>query len=390
MTAQTAPSQSTRVNVVDCLRGFAVCGIIIIHFLEHLNFYNFPKPTALDQGIWDTVFFLGASKMYAIFALLFGFSCYIQHHNQERKGYDFRLRFAWRMLLLFLWGMLDLFFYNGDILCTYAVIGLLLIPLVKAPDKVLIALAIFLFLQPIEIAYMILGAINPSIPPMDAGIGGYWGELFDACANGSLLDVASVGHRTGLQINFGWALENGRLTQTLMLFIVGMLLGRRRLFLDEGENTKFWKKVLVGSLIAFAIFLPLWKLVPGAIENRTVSNSAEILLNMWRNFAMMCFYVSGLVLLYYRTGAQKAITQLSYIGKMSLTCYLLQSIVGGFLFYNWGLAAYHWSRHSISFCLSLVFLVLLYFFCRWWTSHHRRGPLEELWSRATFLGRPNR
>ena len=27
-----------RINVVDGLRGFAVVGIIIIHFLEHLNF----------------------------------------------------------------------------------------------------------------------------------------------------------------------------------------------------------------------------------------------------------------------------------------------------------------------------------------------------------------
>ena len=123
-----------RINVVDSLRGFAVVGIIIIHFLEHLNFYSFPEPTPFDQGLWDTVFYIGASKMYAIFALLFGLSCYIQHHNAAKRGEDFRLRFAWRMLLLFGWGMLDLVFFNGDILCTYAVLGLFLIPLVKAPD----------------------------------------------------------------------------------------------------------------------------------------------------------------------------------------------------------------------------------------------------------------
>ena len=52
-----------RINVVDSLRGFAVVGIIIIHFLEHLNFYAFPEPTAFDQGLWYTVFYIGASKM---------------------------------------------------------------------------------------------------------------------------------------------------------------------------------------------------------------------------------------------------------------------------------------------------------------------------------------
>ena len=57
-----------RINIVDSLRGFAVVGIIIIHFLEHLNFYSFPEPTAFDPGLWDTVFYSGASKMYAIFA----------------------------------------------------------------------------------------------------------------------------------------------------------------------------------------------------------------------------------------------------------------------------------------------------------------------------------
>ena len=42
-----------RINVVDSLRGFAVVGIIIIHFLEHLNFYAFPNQRLLirDCGI---------------------------------------------------------------------------------------------------------------------------------------------------------------------------------------------------------------------------------------------------------------------------------------------------------------------------------------------------
>lgn len=380
------PLQSTRINVVDCLRGFAVCGIIIIHFLEHMNFYNFPEPTALDQGIWDTVFFLGASKMYAIFALLFGFSCYIQHHNAQKRGSDFRGRFAWRMFLLFIWGIIDLFFYNGDILCTYAVIGLLLIPLVKAPDKVLVALAIFLFLQPVEIAYGIIGALNPSVPPMDVGIGPLWATLSDVCAGGSLLDVGHAGVRYGLQSNFGWALENGRLTQTYLLFILGMLIGRRRLFLDEGGNLETWKRILVASIISFAVFFPLWKIVPWLVGNKTVAHSLDVQLNMWRNFSMMAFYVSGIVLLYYRTSAQRAISRLAAIGKMSLTDYLFQSIVGGFLFYNWGLGLYRVSGHTMSFCIAIAFLFVLYFLCRWWASNHRRGPLEEVWARLTHLG----
>ena len=61
--------------------------IILLHNIEHFNLYNFPEATtdfmkALDKGVWDTLFFLFSGKAYAIFALLFGFSFFIQFDNQ--------------------------------------------------------------------------------------------------------------------------------------------------------------------------------------------------------------------------------------------------------------------------------------------------------------------
>ena len=375
-----------RINVVDSLRGFAVVGIIIIHFLEHLNFYSFPEPTPFEQGLWDTVFYIGANKMYAIFALLFGLSCYIQHHNAEKRGEDFRLRFAWRMLLLFCWGLLDLVFFNGDILCTYAVLGLLLIPLVKASDKVLLVVAAILFVQPIELYYIVKGLFDSNALPMDLGYSHLWNVCYDACANGGFIDVARAGLTTGLQINFGWAIENGRFTQTLMLFVVGMLLGRKRLFINEGNSLKFWKRAMGYAVFAFAVTQALLLSIPIDEMSPCVGKSLEIMLKAWRNFAMMTFYVGGITLLYYTASSmQKAISHLECIGKMSLSDYLIQSMVGGFLFYNWGLGLYTVSSHGISFILGIIFCFCLYFFCRFWTSHFRRGPLEELWARATHI-----
>ena len=83
-----------RIEVVDALRGFAVMAIILLHNIEHFNLYNFPEATtdfmkALDKGVWDTLFFLFSGKAYAIFALLFGFSFFIQFDNQARKGKSF-------------------------------------------------------------------------------------------------------------------------------------------------------------------------------------------------------------------------------------------------------------------------------------------------------------
>lgn len=382
---QSPMAQGQRICVVDSLRGFAIVGIILIHFLEHLNFYQWPDPSPFEQGLWDTVFYLGANKMYAIFSMLFGLSCYIQHHNQEVKGNDFRLRFAWRMLLLFLWGMLDLVFFNGDLLCTYAVLGLLLIPLIKVSDRVLLCVAALLFFQPIELYYIIVGLINPTTQPMHIDLSSYWRACYDACGEGGFLDVARVNLLGGLQINFGWAIAHGRFTQTLFLFVVGLWLGRKRLFIDEGSHMEFWRKSLQWAISLFVFIQLLLNTVSFDEMTPAVGKSLEILFTAWRNFSMTIFYVGGIVLLYYRTRARNVINHLSYIGKMSLTDYLLQSIVGGFLFYNWGLGLFQVCSHGYSFLLGILFCVALYFFCRYWTICHRRGPLEELWYRATWL-----
>lgn len=378
--------KTKRINVVDSLRGFAVVGIILLHFLEHLNFYSFPELTPFDEGLWDTMFYLCGSKMYAIFALLFGLSCYIQHNNREQRGEDFRLRFAWRMLLLFGWGLLDLMFFNGDILCTYAALGLLLIPLVKAQDAVLAVLAFILFLQPIEVYNICHGLIDSNAQPIDLGVGECFDKVFTPCAEGGFWDVAIANLRYGLQINFGWAIEHGRFTQTLMLFIVGMLLGRKRLFLNEGSNLRFWKNVIIRFSLPMFVFMQLLLNTTNFGEMQIcVGQGLETLLAAWKNVAMASFYVAGITILYYTTSLRKSIEHLSYIGKMSLTNYLLQSIVGGFLFYNWGLGLHTVCGHTYSFCLGVIVCICLYFFCRMWCKHFRRGPLEELWAKATNI-----
>ena len=381
-----------RISLVDSLRGFAVIGIIIIHFLEHLNFNVGPRATRFEQNLFETVAFIGSSKMYAIFAILFGLSCYIQHHNQEKKGIDFRPRFAWRMFLLFVWGVIDLVFFNGDILCVYAVLGLLLIPLVKASDRVLGVIAGMLAVQPIELYYVIHGLIDPTLPTIDVGLGDCWSNIHEACANGSFLDVALANLTYGLRINFGWAAENGRLTQTFLLFVVGLLLGRRHLFFDEPHFRRRWKHLAIYALLAFGVFQVYLSFLPAFGElisaSPTVMRALKILITSWRNLSMTAFYISAFYLLYYGSRRAHALLKhLATIGRMSLTSYLAQSIVGAFIFYNWGLGLYRTCGHNKSLILSFIFLAALYVFCRWWAKHHRRGPVEELWARATWFGK---
>ncbi|MGM9737222.1 MAG: DUF418 domain-containing protein [Candidatus Cryptobacteroides sp.] len=383
---------NTRIDVADVLRGIAIGGIVLIHFIEHLNFYDFPEPVnefwaSVNSGVWDTVFFLLAGKMYAIFALLFGLSMFIQHDNQAQRGVDFRPRFAWRMVLLMGFGLLDLAFFNGDILFLYAVCGLLVLPLIRASDRVIAMVAFIFMLQPIEIASLIVGAFSPDAQPLNLGSGTMFRAIMPAQRDGSLLDVACAGLRYGVQLNITWSIEHGRMTQVIFLFLTGIMIGRKRLFYNEGDNLKVWKRVLLCSCAALAVILPLYNNVPGLYDSKIISKSLTVMLEMWRNLAMMSIIVSGIVLLFYKTGFGRPLMVIAPYGKMSLTHYIGQSIVGSMLFYGWGFGLYNVCGHTVSLLMGFAFVVLQCLFSHWWLRSHKRGPLEQLWHNATWLKR---
>ncbi|MBR7102244.1 MAG: DUF418 domain-containing protein [Tidjanibacter sp.] len=387
-TPSTLPN--TRIDVADVLRGIALAGIVLIHCIEHFNFYSFPAPASefmakLDQGIWDTVFFLLAGKMYAIFATMFGLSFFIQHDNQAQQGKDFRLRFAWRLVLLFCFGLFDLCFYNGDILTVYAVCGFFVIPLIRASNKVLGIIFALLIIQPIELIYIIGALFNPELTPLNLGSGQYFGTMMPAQANGTFFEALWASLSCGLPCNFLWAIENGRLTQTIYLFIVGIYIGRRRLFYNEGNNLKTWKKVLLWATVGFAVLWPAYEYLPAMADNRTIAKSLNVMLNMWKNFAMMLMIVSGIVLLFYQTKAKKSLMAFSYFGRMSMSNYIIQAILGSFLFYGWGLALHLTCRHTVSFLIGIGMLIVQMVFSYYWFRNHKRGPLEAIWRKLTWL-----
>ena len=392
MTYTPSLKPNTRKDVADILRGIAIGGIVLIHFIEQLNFYIFPEPSSelmakVNECVWDSTFFLLAGKMYAIFSMLFGLSLFIQHDNQAQLGVDFRPRFVWRMVLLMLFGLFDLLFYNGDILTLYAVCGVLVLPFVRASNRVLVGATILFALQPIEIAYIVMGLFDASTTSLDLGSSELFKAILPAQAEGSWLDVAQKGIEKGFLVNYTWAIEHGRATQTIFLFLLGIFIGRKRLFYDEGNNITIWKRILVVSLCAFAVLFPLYKIVPDMVDVASIKQSLSVMLNMWKNLAMMFVYVSGVVLLYYRTSARNILIKIAPYGKMSLTNYLTQSIVGGFVFYNWGLGMYRYSGHASSLLLGVLCVVLQYIFCRWWLSRHSHGPFEALWRKLTWIGK---
>lgn len=238
-----------RVDVADVLRGFAVLAIILLHAIEHFNFYQFPDPASrssflafTDKAIWDGLFFMFGGKAYAIFALLFGFSFFIQHDNQRMRGNDFRLRFCWRLILLFIIGQFNAAFFTGEVLVLYSLVGFILVLTCRLSTRLLIILASVFLLQPACI-YQILRALTDSsyeIARLDTS--SFWAATYAVQDAGDFWTTVKVNLWEGQLASLAWAWDHGRVFQTAGLFIFGMLIGRNGWFMRN--NLKNWGRLL--------------------------------------------------------------------------------------------------------------------------------------------------
>lgn len=377
---RTTNLPNTRIHVADALRGIAVAGIILIHACEHFNLYwaglGFDRAivAGLEKPVADFAWWLLAGKMYTIFALLFGVSFYVQSDNQAQRGRSFTGRFTWRMVLLFGIGLVNTAFYNGDILVLYAVLGLLLPWLGKLPTRWLWAVFALLAAQPFELFQIATG----DTLYLDASV---WGDpALPSFTDGGLGDTIAASLRYGQPMTFAWYLNSGRVTQTLALFVGGMLLGRRRLFYDEPGNRRVWGALLAGGLlIAAALFEP----------HGAESSPLRVMTAAWYNLAQTTVFVSAVVLLWYTyAGFRRTVGHLSVIGRMSLTNYLLQSVLGTMLFYNWGFGLFREVGTVYGLLLGVGIVVVQYQFSRLWLRRFSHGPVEWVWKKLTWIELP--
>jgi len=380
----------TRIDVADVLRGLAVMGIIVLHSIEHFNFYSFPDTTTQsawlnfsDKAIWDGLFFMFGGKAYAVFALLFGFSFFIQDNNQRMRGNDFRLRFCWRLILLFLLGNMNAAFFTAEVLVLYSLVGFILPLTCRLKDKWILILACVLLIQPLPLYYVIRACIDPSFVTPAIPTGHFWGAAFKVQSHGTFLETLRVNLWEGQIASLAWAWDHGRVFQTAALFLFGLLIGRRGLFLKE--NMSVWNKVLCGALITFFPLYGLGNMLPGFITNKAILTPLLLIITSLYKFAFMLILVSGVIFAFYRTNLHGLLMKITPYGKMSLTNYITQSIIGSLLFYNWGLALHSQLGITASFLVGVLLFILQLAFCRWWMSRHAHGPLEYLWKRATWL-----
>jgi uncharacterized protein len=126
-----------REDFADELRGFALLGIVVVNApflgISWMGFTDASLASALDRFAAMAIVALAQAKLYVLFAFLFGYSTsfFLTQKDQQRSK-----RFLRRLVGLAALGALHaIFFFPGDILLLYALLGTSLLWLMRKTDR---------------------------------------------------------------------------------------------------------------------------------------------------------------------------------------------------------------------------------------------------------------
>jgi len=388
MSSSASPSRS-RIDLVDALRGSALAGLFLLHCVEHFDFGHYPEQApawlaSLDAGTTSAAFFLFGGKAYAIFALMFGLSFHLILDGAARRGVDGRGRFVWRLALLGLFGYLHGIIFCGDFLLVIAVLGLPLVLLYRASNRILAVVAALLLLEPPFIADAV-GILTHRFVPAMPRHWGIYGEITAVFARDSFASTTLVNLWQGQWARIWFTIETGRYLQMSGLFLCGLWLGRSRVLEDLPRARRFAGRLLAGGLAGFAVLYPL-HLAAGrlAVPDFGRYRIGE-LTGAYVNLAQMAVWIGAFVLLYGLSGFRPILSRLAPYGRTSLTNYVTQGFVWVPFYYGYGLAMHRHMGPFFSLLAGVPFLVVQIAISRAWLRHCLYGPLEWVWRSGTRL-----
>lgn len=387
-------------TIVDALRGFALAGIVLVHMAE--QYAGAPLPgeamAKMSPGLADQIYngfiqlFL-TGKFFALFSFLFGLSFFIQMDRAAQRGQAFEVRFLWRLILLLGIGYLHHLFYRGDILTIYAILGLLLIPFYRLSNRNILIFAAILFLG---LGRYVVFATTHSTSIFFEDLLDFESavvlDYYQTLIGGSLIEVfqtnAWSGHVMKADFQIG---VFGRAYLTFGFFLLGLWVGRIRYFRDFMNLFKVTRRLLWISLGLFFLGIIgagffFFQLGP---EPDMSSWTAMFGLTAYdlSNLGMTGIILAGFVLLFRKPRFERVLQAFAPYGRMALSNYVLQSLVGTFIFYGWGLGYLTEIRMIYTLLMALLLVALQMLWSQWWLKRYYYGPLEWLWRSLTFWRR---
>jgi len=148
----------------------------------------------------------------------------------------------------------------------------------------------------------------------------------------------------------------------------------------DGKNRRLKRPFAAAFAVFFAAGLSL-KLVPHVVDFNLASQFVAYAMG---GPLLAIAYGLGIALLF-AGNVGKGLLAFSPVGRMSLTNYIMQSVICTLIFYSYGLGLYGKVSVTAGTVIAFVLFGLQMVFSRLWMNRFRYGPLEWLWRTATYM-----
>lgn len=378
-----------RIGDIDVLRGFALLGILLVNAQLMAGPATAPGGGAgaplVDRGASWMLTALVAGKFYLLFSFLFGYGFTLQQRAAAQAGVAFAARHLRRTGTLFLLGLAHaVLLYPGDILMTYAALGLVLFALRAVPPRTLLRIAAGL-LGTLAVLLLTYGLFALALPGPERT------EDITATTAGTVAAYRGgpgsvVGANLELLPEFLGAnvLYSAEL---LAAFLVGLAAGRWRVSADTGRHRNRMRQIVRRGLplgLAGGAFTAVC--THGGLDSGWfhIGAAAGVLTAP----ALTAAYACGVLLLVRTPAGRKLAPALASAGRMSLTHYLTQSLVLALVFTGYGLGLYDRIGTAAVLAGCLVLYVAQLALSALLLRHFRSGPVEFVLRAATRGGFP--
>jgi len=149
------------------------------------------------------------------------------------------------------------------------------------------------------------------------------------------------------------------------------------------RKTLKWSAGLFG--LSLALTAAIFSTAPQPVDFSTWHHAAGMNTLGWTNLTLSGVIVCSFILLYQRASWQRRFNFFAPYGRMALTNYIFQALVGTFIMFGWGLGLLGTIPTSILALMAIVLVVLQTWGSKWWLTKYKYGPLEWLWRSGTFL-----
>jgi uncharacterized protein len=378
--ALNQPIQSNqRTVIVDILRGWAILGVVLMNYADFftlgMNWETY-KPNIFGKILELIIQYIFAAKSWTLLSVLFGYGFAVLMNNIKEKGHNPYGFFAGRMFWLLVLAIINSAIFFGDILKDYAVLGLILLFFYRSSAKTTFITSLILLV---------------AIPPVAAYVGSLketsWDEvvkLFPLYRSHNLINVLAFGLKGTY---FAEMILKGYLyTVHLVMFccmLWGFTLYKINFFANLAANKKYIIRAFWISL-TIAIFINVLFIV---YDNQKWEFLKHLRLRYYVVLSSMICIASGICWLYISGKLKRLFESFSFMGKMTLTNYMTQNLIGLLVFSGFGLGI--WNTKPLWFYLILaigIYTIQIYF-SKWWLTKYNYGPVEWVWRQLSYRRR---